>query len=150
MYSIHPASGAGTANQASAELLTISDPRVRLVSVVVGDDEQTWIVRLQSFADEPVDVELTPGVAVDDAVRSTYLVDATGAPTTPTGGVARMAFKPFEAATIRVRRAARGSTADGELMTAPRRAFRLSTFATKIEASGGSALLPMHTTERQN
>ncbi|MFZ6992762.1 hypothetical protein ACO0E1_12810 [Curtobacterium sp. RRHDQ66] len=102
-----PASGVGTADRASAELLTISDPRVRLVSVVAGDDEQTSIVRLQSFADEPVDVELAFGVDVDGAVRSTYLGDATGAPTTVTGGVARTTLEPFEAAAVRVRRASR-------------------------------------------
>jgi len=102
-----PASGVGTADRASAELLTISDPRVRLVSVVAGDDEQTSIVRLQSFADEPVDVELAFGVAVDDAVRSTYLGDDTGAPVDLVDGVVRTSLAPFEAAAVRIRRASR-------------------------------------------
>jgi hypothetical protein len=99
-----PASGVGTADRASAELLTISDPRVRLVSVVAGDDEQTSIVRLQSFADEPVDVELAFGVAVDAVVRSAYLGDDTGAPVDLLDGVVRTSLAPFEAAAVRIRR----------------------------------------------
>lgn len=97
-----PASGPGQGGAASAELLTISDPRVRLVSVVAGDDA-TSIVRLQSFADEPVDVELAFGVPLDSAVRTTYLGDETGAPVSRNADVVRTSLAPFEAAAVRVR-----------------------------------------------
>jgi hypothetical protein len=100
-----PASGTGGAGTPTAELLTISDPRVRLVSVVAGDDA-TSIVRLQSFADVPVDVELTFGVPVRAAARTTYLGDDTGAPVALHGTVATTSLAPFEAAAIRVRRGA--------------------------------------------
>jgi len=100
-----PAAGAGAAGGSSAELLTISDPRVRLVSVVAGDDDATSIVRLQSFADVPVDIELAFGVPVDAAVRSTYLGDETGAPITLDDGVARTSLAPFEVAAVLVRTA---------------------------------------------
>jgi hypothetical protein len=100
-----PASGIGGAGTPTAELLTISDPRVRLVSVVAGDDA-TSIVRLQSFADVPVDVELTFGVPVRAAARTTYLGDDTGAPVALHGTVATTSLAPFEAAAIRVRRGA--------------------------------------------
>lgn len=99
-----PASGSGAADRASAELLTISDPRVRLVSVVAGDDEHTSIVRLQSFADEPVDVELAFGVPVDTAARSTYLGDDTGAALEVDGDAVRTTLAPFAAAAVRISR----------------------------------------------
>jgi hypothetical protein len=101
-----PASGTDRADTPSAELLTISDRRVRLVSVVAGDDDATSIVRLQSLADVPVDVELAFGTPVRTAVRTTYLGDDTGAPVTLRGAVAGTSLAPFEAAAIRVRRGA--------------------------------------------
>jgi len=99
-----PASGTGGADTATSELLTISDPRVRLVSVVAGDDDATSVVRLQSFADVPVEVELAFGVPVRTVVRTTYLGDDTGAPVTLRGSVATTSLAPFEAAAVRVRR----------------------------------------------
>ncbi|WP_420369463.1 glycoside hydrolase family 38 C-terminal domain-containing protein [Curtobacterium sp. L1-20] len=117
-----PAAGtAGTAGSdgaagASAALLELSDPRVRLVSVVAGDDDRTSIVRLQSFADEPVDLELTFGVPVETAVRSTYLGDEidetleiaepaeTDGGAEAAAGVVRTSLQPFAVAAVRVRR----------------------------------------------
>lgn len=99
-----PASGEDDTSAASAELLTVSDDRVRLVSVVAGDDAATSIVRIQSFADTATDVELGFGVEIDAADRTTYLGDPTGGPVHRDGRAVRLSLAPFEVTAVRVRR----------------------------------------------
>lgn len=97
-----PASGTTGVRDASAELLTIDDGRVQLVSVVATEDPQQSIVRLQSVADERVTLTLGVGQAIERAVRSTYLGDdAPGAITVEQDRV-RLTLEPFEAAAVRV------------------------------------------------
>jgi len=96
--------GAAGSAAASAELLAISDPRVRLVSVVAGDDDRTSIVRLQSLTEEQTEVGLTFGVDVGSAERSTYLGDVVAGRVDVDGATVRLALAPYEAAAVRVRR----------------------------------------------
>ena len=100
-----PASGttAGV-RDASAELLTLDDDRVRLVSVVATEDPLQSIVRLQSVADERVTLTLGVGCAIAEAARSTYLGDAAPGATTVEQDRVRLTLEPFEAAAVRVTR----------------------------------------------
>lgn len=81
---VHPpvpvlARATGAPPRDSGELVTVSDPRVRIVSVCAGNDD-TVQVRLQSLVDEPLTVDVTvPGAAqVHSAVRTSYLGDRSG------------------------------------------------------------------------
>ncbi|WIE64348.1 glycoside hydrolase family 38 C-terminal domain-containing protein [Curtobacterium sp. MCLR17_036] len=99
-----PAAGSGSGADASAELLTLDDDRVRLVSVVAGPDDRQSIVRLQSVSDQPVTLTLGVGTAVRAAARSTYLGDdAPGSVEVLDDGV-RLALRPFEATAVRLTR----------------------------------------------
>lgn len=78
------ATGPGPAQDAERRgqsLLTVEDDRVRLVSVAaLGSDAvtatgATHLVRLQSYAEEPLTVTLRPGPEVTSAARATYLGD---------------------------------------------------------------------------
>ncbi|KQO63436.1 glycoside hydrolase family 38 C-terminal domain-containing protein [Curtobacterium sp. Leaf261] len=106
-----PATVGPRSDRAVADLLTISDERVRLVSVVAdgdgdgdrdGDDGST-IVRLQSVADEPTTVTLGVGIDVVSAERTTYLGDRTG-DVEVDGRRVRLTLAPFEAVGVRLRR----------------------------------------------
>ncbi|QHY93552.1 hypothetical protein SSPS47_00210 [Streptomyces sp. S4.7] len=52
--------------------LTLDDPRVRVVGLTVPEPGRV-LVRLQSFAEEPVICRLTPGVSVTGAASADYL-----------------------------------------------------------------------------
>lgn len=66
-------------------LLTVGDPRVRVVGLTVPAPGQV-LVRLQSYAQEPVACRITPGFPVRETVAADYL-GAAGAPLEPdTGG----------------------------------------------------------------
>lgn len=69
------ATGAPASDAPSAHsLLELDDDRVRVVSMVSTDDEPDQVlVRLQSFAEEPVRVRLRPRFAVAAAATATYL-----------------------------------------------------------------------------
>lgn len=56
-------------------LLTLGDPRVRVAGLTVPASGQV-LVRLQSFAEEPVACRLTPGFPVRSAVAADYLAAA--------------------------------------------------------------------------
>ena len=61
----------------SGELLQVSDDRIRIISAAPpeGSPDQL-LVRMQSFADEDVQVRLVPGFSISGARRSTYLGEA--------------------------------------------------------------------------
>jgi hypothetical protein len=104
---VHPlratrATGRGGTDSAAQGALTISDPRVQLVAVVEGDDGDT-IIRLQSFADESVNVELVLPGHVGRAVRSTYLGDELG-DLEQDGTTVRLPLHRFESAAIKLLR----------------------------------------------
>ncbi|MFC7375786.1 glycoside hydrolase family 38 C-terminal domain-containing protein [Brachybacterium sp. GCM10030267] len=79
----HPLLGVlATGGQAGAaaapaewSLLELDDDRVRLVGVTPGETTGTRLVRLQSYAEEPVTVLLRPTGTVSAAHRATYLGD---------------------------------------------------------------------------
>lgn len=68
-----PEAGPATAHS----LLTLDDPRVRIVGLTVPEPGRV-LVRLQSFAEEPVVCRLTPGFSVTGAATADYL-DTVGA-----------------------------------------------------------------------
>ncbi|WP_423920621.1 hypothetical protein ACPEEZ_14600 [Frigoribacterium sp. 2-23] len=96
--------GDGAGARASAELLTLDDPRVQLVSVVAGADDDTSLVRLQSFADEPVTVTLAVGTSVVSAERASSLGDPRGALAVTDGSRVAVSLQPFEVAAVAIRR----------------------------------------------
>ncbi|MFG2432852.1 alpha-mannosidase [Streptomyces sp. NPDC048590] len=57
---------------ASYTLMTVDDPRVRVVGLTVPEPGRL-LVRLQSFAEEPVTCRVTPGFAVAGAAAADYL-----------------------------------------------------------------------------
>lgn len=66
-------------------MLTLSDPRVRVVGLTVPAPGQV-LVRLQSYAEEPVACRIVPGFPVAETLAADYL-GAAGAPLEPdTGG----------------------------------------------------------------
>ncbi len=95
--------GSGGATRAEAELLDLDDDRVRLVSVVAGDDERSSIVRLQSLADEETTVTLGFSVEVASAERATYLGDVVG-DLAIEGSSVRVPLAPFESVAVLIRR----------------------------------------------
>lgn len=102
---VHPlraARATGTGSVAASELsaLAISDPRVQLVGVIEGEDGVT-IVRLQSFADEPVLVRLKFGRDIGRVARSTYLGDELG-DLEVDGRSVRLQLARFEVAAVSV------------------------------------------------
>ncbi|WIB26602.1 glycoside hydrolase family 38 C-terminal domain-containing protein [Curtobacterium sp. MCSS17_015] len=100
-----PASGRGEAGAASAALLTLDDERVRLVSVVAGEEDGQSVVRLQSVVDEPVPLRVSVGVALASAERTTYLGDpADGDVELGADGSVRLTLRPYEAAAVRITR----------------------------------------------
>jgi hypothetical protein len=56
------------------QLLRVRDDRVRLIAVT-GQEPGAVLVRLQSFADEPVTVPIEIGVPVAGAATATFLGD---------------------------------------------------------------------------
>jgi hypothetical protein len=58
--------------EASYALLGLDDPRVRIVGLTVPEPGRL-LVRLQSFAEEPVTCRLTPGFPVTEAASADYL-----------------------------------------------------------------------------
>ncbi len=99
-----PASGSGASTVPSAELLTLDDDRVRLVSVVAGEDDQQSIVRLQSMSEHPVDLTIGLGIAVASAVRSTYLGDETAGTVDLQGDRLHLQLQPYESTAVRLTR----------------------------------------------
>lgn len=83
-------------------VLAISDPRVQLVGAAQTDDGST-VIRLQSFAEEPVTVALEFDRYVDGVVRSSFLGDELGA-LERDGNVVRLPLSSFEAAAVKVTR----------------------------------------------
>ncbi|GAB3398808.1 glycoside hydrolase family 38 C-terminal domain-containing protein [Schumannella luteola] len=69
------ARGAADAHAGTHSGLGLSDARVKLIAVVADDEGSGSIVRLQSFADEPVRLTLTLGRSAVSATRSTFLGD---------------------------------------------------------------------------
>lgn len=96
--------GAGTA-AASADLLTLDDDRVQLVSVVADAGVDASLVRLQSVTEEPVTVTLTAGVDLAGAERTTYLGDHVGDAPVVDARRVRLDLAPYEAVAVRLRRA---------------------------------------------
>lgn len=67
-----------TTAPAQWSLLEVDDDRVRLVSVTTPEDDSetdTRLVKLHSYAEEPITVRLRPRFAVASAARATYLGD---------------------------------------------------------------------------
>ncbi|WP_308466094.1 glycoside hydrolase family 38 N-terminal domain-containing protein [Rathayibacter soli] len=101
---VHPlraarATGTDTDGPAEQSALTISDPRVQVVGLAQADDG-AMIVRLQSFADEPVQVELRFGRELLRAAASTYLGDEL-ADLVVSGNSASLQLRRFEAAAVK-------------------------------------------------
>jgi hypothetical protein len=92
---------AGTA--ASASLLTLDDDRVQLVSVVAGETPGTSVVRLRSFAAEPVALRLVFGLPVTGAFRSTLLGDLRDRLSLDEAS-ATITLQPFEVTGVHIRR----------------------------------------------
>lgn len=67
--------GAPAAEHAERSLLGLDDDRVRLVALVGTGTAGESLVRLQSYAEEPLVVRLRPGVDVAAAATATYLGD---------------------------------------------------------------------------
>ncbi len=110
---IHPmrasrATGTGTAAGSPAQLsaLTLSDARVQLVGLVQAVDGAT-IVRLQSFADEPIQLEITFDDIPERVVKSTYLGDELG-DLEVVGATAHVTLSRFEATAVKLLGNARG------------------------------------------
>lgn len=113
-----PASGVHVRPRADAELLTLDDERVRLLSVLAGDGPRRSIVRLQSMSADAVPLTIGVGTALETATRSTFLGDdaegtaggtggGTGAgPVELEGDRIRLTLRPFESAAILVTLAA--------------------------------------------
>ncbi|PZF54100.1 alpha-mannosidase [Curtobacterium sp. MCSS17_008] len=100
-----PAAGRGDDDTASAELLALDDDRVRLVSVVAGDDDRQSVVRLQSVTEEPVTLRLRFGIDVAAAERTTYLGDPVDELVeVGVDGHVTVRLRPYEAAAVRVTR----------------------------------------------
>lgn len=78
---VHPLRAARATGEAAAQaqrqVLSISDPRVQLVGLVEADAGAT-IVRLQSFADESIQVAIRFREDLARATRSTFLGDEQG------------------------------------------------------------------------
>lgn len=66
---------AAAAEHTERSLLQLDDDRVRLVAVTGTGTDGENLVRLQSYAEEPVVVRLRPGVDVTGAATATYLGD---------------------------------------------------------------------------
>jgi hypothetical protein len=88
-------------DEPSASLLSLDDDRVQLVSVVTGDDPGTSIVRLQSFASEPVTVKLAFAMAISAAHAATYLGDPVQQLAVDHDAV-NLSLEPFEVAAVRI------------------------------------------------
>lgn len=111
---IHPlraaratAPGASADSQQSA--LSISDARVQLVGLVEAEDrdgDRATIVRLQSFADEPVQLLLSFRDAPARAAKSTYLGDELSELAVD-GSDVTVPLNRFEVAAVKVVRSAR-------------------------------------------
>jgi hypothetical protein len=98
------ARGRGDAlREAVAELLSIYDERVQLVSVVAGEDERSSLVRLQSWADEAVTVTLELGTSLASATRATFSGDPLS-PLTVEGSSVVVEMQPFDVAAVSITR----------------------------------------------
>ncbi|MFZ7088875.1 glycoside hydrolase family 38 C-terminal domain-containing protein [Curtobacterium sp. RRHDQ10] len=95
-----PAVRGGGSDRATADLLTLDDDRVQLVSVV-GDGDGTSIVRLQSVTDGPVTLTMRLGIGVGGAERCTYLGDTLG-PVGVDGDRVTLGLAPYEAVGVRL------------------------------------------------
>lgn len=106
---VHPLRAARATGRVGAEdasrrdvpqggLLSLSDPRVQLVGVAQTEDGTT-VVRVQSFADQPVDVAIAFDRGVGAASRSTFLGDDLGS-LDVTDDTVTLPLARFEAAAI--------------------------------------------------
>lgn len=100
-----PAAGRGE-SVASASFLQLDDDRVALVGVGAADEPGWSRVRLQSFADEPVQLRIMLSGA-DAARRATLLGDARGDLVVESGAVV-LELAPFETTAVEVRRSDQG------------------------------------------
>ncbi|MFJ8844790.1 glycoside hydrolase family 38 C-terminal domain-containing protein [Streptomyces cyaneofuscatus] len=72
LVAVRAGQAAEAAPRTSYSLLTLDDPRVRVVGLTVPEPGRL-LVRLQSFAEEPVICRLAPGFAVTGAASADYL-----------------------------------------------------------------------------
>lgn len=102
---VHPlraARATGTTPSSPAQLsaLTLSDSRVQIVGLVEAADGAT-IIRLQSFADDPIQLEIGFGEIPTRVVTSTYLGDELG-DLELAGNTVQLPLRRFEVAAVKL------------------------------------------------
>ena len=102
---VHPlravrARGGVELDEGAVGLLALSDARVQLVSVLADDDGSGSLIRVQSFADEPIVVDLALGRAAITAAKATYLGD--DLETLEAGDTIALPLERFEATAVHV------------------------------------------------
>lgn len=96
------ARGRGGEQRASAAVLALSDDRVRLIGLHAGEEPGWTAVRVQSFADEPLELTITPAAPLAQARRTTLLGDDRG-DLEVAGGAVTLPLTPYETAAVRLR-----------------------------------------------
>jgi hypothetical protein len=105
---VHPlraARATGARGGAERGVLALSDARVQIVGLVEAADGAT-IVRLQSFADAEIDLEISFAERPERVARCSYLGDESGA-IELRGATVSVPLRRFETAAVKVVRAAR-------------------------------------------
>ena len=108
----------GQAEQAWTPLLSVDHPGVDVDAVKRADDGSgDLVVRLHEAVGDRAAVALEAGVPLRGAARAS-IFEEWGDPLPVEGGRVRVALRPFELATVRVRTEGSPQTADGQSLTA--------------------------------